>query len=119
MVHPFRQLLLGLLVWCALAAPDDASAQGLSEHDVKAAFLINFARFTEWPDGAFSATSSSFVIGIAGDEFLRQAVEGLSGRGKAISGRALKTRHVKDIADLAEIQICTSATRRLLASRIH
>ena len=40
------------LTLCLLAAwVPDMTAQRLSEHEVKAAFLFNFARFTEWPGG--------------------------------------------------------------------
>ena len=36
------------------------------EYPIKAAFLINFARFVEWPGDAFASPTSSFVIAVAG-----------------------------------------------------
>lgn len=89
-------------------------AQNATTGEVKAAFLYNFARFTEWPADAFDDPAAAFVIGVAGDEVLRQTVEHLT-RGKAISGRALRTRHVKETQDVPGVQILfiggTSASR--------
>jgi len=36
------------------------------EYEVKAAFLLNFAKFVEWPAKAFADSKSPFVIGIVG-----------------------------------------------------
>jgi hypothetical protein len=36
-----------------------------SEYEVKAAFILNFAKFVSWPDSAFEDDSAAFVIGIA------------------------------------------------------
>ncbi|MGH7979673.1 MAG: YfiR family protein, partial [Limisphaerales bacterium] len=47
--------------------PGKADAQTVSrEYPLKAVFLLNFARFTEWPSDAFESTNSPFVIGILG-----------------------------------------------------
>ncbi len=44
-----RLLLQGLLGWAALGLGASAWGQGLPEYRLKAAFLYNFAAFTEWP----------------------------------------------------------------------
>lgn len=61
---PFT-VLLALVLSTVLCAP--SSAQGPSEHQVKAAFLYNFANFVEWPVSALDDTSS-IVIGILGED---------------------------------------------------
>jgi len=38
------------------------------EYDLKAALLLNFARFVEWPATAFANASTPIVIGILGDD---------------------------------------------------
>jgi hypothetical protein len=43
-----------------------AQTNQLSEYQIKAAYLLNFTRFVEWPTNAFPKTNSSFVIGVAG-----------------------------------------------------
>jgi hypothetical protein len=37
-----------------------------SEYQVKAAFIYNFAKFVEWPPGAFPNTNSPIILGILG-----------------------------------------------------
>ena len=57
------------LAFATLAGPAPARANQdtlLREYDVKAAFLYNFITFTEWPDSAFAAPDSPFVIGVLG-----------------------------------------------------
>lgn len=95
----------GLLVMAlALCLTGPAVAQRATVGGAKAAFLYNFARFTEWPETAFSTSSSPFVIGVAGDEGLRAAVDTVV-KSKAVDGRALKTRNVKNAKDLADVQM--------------
>ena len=46
--------------------------QTASEYQIEAAYLYNFAKFTEWPKQSLPDGPSSLVIGIVGgdDEFL-------------------------------------------------
>ena len=53
MLRPLRKLLAwGMISF--LAAVTVAAAADLGEYQVKAGFLFNFAKFTEWPDSARS-----------------------------------------------------------------
>jgi hypothetical protein len=65
-----------------------AQAQGLSEYQVKAAFLYNFARFVDWPA---DSPDSPFVIGIVGDDPFRGALESAV-KGKTVNGRPVLVR---------------------------
>jgi hypothetical protein len=58
-----RLVLIGLLI--AFGCTSFAQ-EGPSEYQVKAAFLYNFAKFVEWPPGAFPDTNSPIVLGILG-----------------------------------------------------
>ena len=88
--------LSGLLACTALLAPLGAwaadSAAAL-EYKVKAGYLFNFAKFIEWPAGAFPSTNSPFVIGVLdGGEaspVLRSLLEG-----KQVNGRLVEVRSV-------------------------
>lgn len=73
-------MLLGLLASSA-AAVDTAR-----EEEVKAAYLVNFARYVEWPDEAFAGDDDPIVIGVLSGEDLASAVRGAS-RSKRIQGR--------------------------------
>jgi len=61
--------ILGLsLIWLALAGSDGrAQATQPTEYQIKAAFLFNFAKFVEWPPGAFVKKTDPIVIGILGE----------------------------------------------------
>lgn len=56
-----------LLFAFLLFAACKSSAQSVShEYPLKAVFLLNFARFTDWPTNAFPSQDSPFVVGILG-----------------------------------------------------
>src|ERR1700732_1429930 len=57
-------LMVGAFV-CTIAA---AQSDQPGEYDVKAAFLFNFTKFVEWPEGSFGDPAAPIVIGIIGDE---------------------------------------------------
>ena len=52
---------LGLILRSALAAMEPL------EYQVKAAFLLNFTKFVEWPAAAFAAADSPIAICILGE----------------------------------------------------
>lgn len=71
-----------LVVLCLLALAFAARAAPPAEYRLKAAFLLNFAEFVEWPHGAFASADAPLVICVIGvDPFgdaLDQTVEGES-----------------------------------------
>src|SRR3954468_9076525 len=62
--------------------------QAFREYQVKAAFVYNFAQFTEWPTDAFPSTNSPLVIGVFGknpfDDFLKETVQNETLRGHPV-----------------------------------
>ncbi|MGH8022009.1 MAG: YfiR family protein, partial [Limisphaerales bacterium] len=64
-----RPMLTCCLLGAALAFQlSEARAQSVSrEYPLKAVFILNFARFTDWPTNAFASRTAPFVIGILGD----------------------------------------------------
>ena len=78
-----------------LCAP--SSAQSPSEHQVKAAFLYNFANFVEWPSSALDDTSS-IVIGILGEDPFGQAFTPFENR--TVKGHPLRIIHSKLLQEL-------------------
>ena len=105
-LNPLRRLGIRLLAAaaCVSGLTQSVDVQNVTTGEVKAAFLYNFARFTEWPNTAFSSAASPFSIGIASDEALRQTVERVIS-GKVVGGRTLTTRIVRDAKDVADIQM--------------
>jgi hypothetical protein len=60
--------LLGLLLVMLTASSIASGDAALTEYQVKAAFLVNFAQFIEWPDGTFTAADSPIVVGVLGED---------------------------------------------------
>lgn len=84
-----------LVVAAGLVRLSASSVDGLSEYEVKAAFLFNFTRFVEWPGSAFANDKAPIVIGLFhSDPFgaaLRRVVEGQTVRGRAVEVRVVKS----------------------------
>ncbi len=91
-------LVLALCV-ALLGAIAPATGQGLSEVEVQAGFVYNFARFVEWPPDAHPAKDAPFVIAVLGDPELARALEsGLAG--KRLRGHPVRVVETRELADL-------------------
>jgi hypothetical protein len=80
-----RAFMAGLI--CAAGAASPGFGQAL-EYEVKAAFLLNFTRFTEWPAGAFSSASDPFSVCVAGSDGFAPVVE------RAVQGERVGTHPI-------------------------
>lgn len=88
-----NKLLLLLITFLLSQAPVPALADKISEYTVKAAFIYNFARFTQWPDD-----SNELKVCIYGDDPFGAGIDKLNG--KTTNGRTIKivrTRLIKEI----------------------
>ena len=77
----------------ALGAGTGDAATSL-EHQVKAAFLFNFARFVEWPPDSSRESGDGFVMCVADDDDFAAALD-QSVSGKTIEGRVLRVRRLQ------------------------
>jgi hypothetical protein len=80
----------------------------VSEADVKAAFLFNFAKFVDWPPQVFSRPDSPFTICLLSDPF-NGTLDKLV-RGETLDGHHLVVRRVKSREDFATCQILYFST---------
>jgi YfiR/HmsC-like len=99
-------VILGITVVSLASRPVAAQApvSPLPEYRVKAAFLLSFARFVEWPKEAFDGDTSPFVIAILGsDPFGPELEEAL--RGKTVHGRGLVVRRSSRASELGRCQL--------------
>ena len=79
--------------------PQGAALENGDEYDIKAAFLINFIRFTEWPGDAFAGPNTPLVLVIFGkDPFGRAAFNEVAS--KPVNGRRLEIRRTKNLKDI-------------------
>ena len=99
------------------AGPVGSRAQEttFSEYEVKAAWLLNFARFVNWPTNTFQSLESPIVVGVAGkDPFGRLLEKAFAG--KTVKGRSLVVRHPTTDQELRQCHIVfvsNSERRRL------
>ncbi len=90
----FAPLLLALLM-AALPLKSACAGQPLpTEYEVKAAFIYNFAKFIEWPEGAFDEGGSDLKLCVLGKDPFGPALDAIEG--KAVRGRKVKVRRLRE-----------------------
>jgi hypothetical protein len=110
-------LFLLVLILClsfSFVNPRELHADQLraGEYRVKAAFLLNFANFIQWPDGALA--DDTFTIGVLGQDPFDNAIDSL--KGKTIKGRRVLVRRYDDAEDArqADILFISVSEKRVL-----
>jgi len=88
-----RALVKHLRVAALVILTGMVTAQTPSDGEVKANFLMNFAEFVEWPEGAFASSSAPIIVGVIGQDPLGGELDKLSGR--MVNGRKLEIRRFK------------------------
>ncbi|HEX9781512.1 MAG TPA: YfiR family protein [Opitutaceae bacterium] len=78
--------VLCAIFWIQLA---DASTAAPSEDQVKAAFLLNFPKYVDWPQGSFADASSPIVITVVADKGVENELR-LIADGKTFNGRPMQ-----------------------------
>lgn len=110
-------LALAALLVAAFATAAGQGTSVVSDDALKAAFLYNFAKFTEWPAMPAGAPIVACIVG--DDRIAAALVETV--RGQNIGGHALEVRRVQDGAAWQACQllfISTSETRRSAAGLV-
>lgn len=106
-------LVLGLALFGiggVLRAQNSAAAP---ENQVKAAFLLNFPKYVEWPAEKFATTNSPFVVTVVGDAAIAESLTKMA-VGKTIHGRPVQVNSLTSVSKVTtEGQILfLSATTR-------
>ncbi|HEY1792572.1 MAG TPA: YfiR family protein [Opitutaceae bacterium] len=92
---PPAQRVLRAACLLAAAAVTAFGAGSPSESDLKAAFIYHFTQFVEWPDAAFQADDSPFVIGVLGTDPFGGTLEALV-RGESVARHPIRIRILRD-----------------------
>jgi hypothetical protein len=71
-----------------------AEEQLPADFQVKAAFLINFPKYVDWPADVFAETNSPITVAIFGDENVANEVQHMIGAGRAIGGHPLVLKRI-------------------------
>ncbi len=87
--------LMGLVAAIALLCPCSSRAADQSlEYRVKAAFLLNFTKFIEWPPTAFAQPDSPIAICVMGEDPFGATLD-LMVSGEVVNGRKVVARRIK------------------------
>ncbi|MFA7005495.1 MAG: YfiR family protein [Verrucomicrobiia bacterium] len=76
-----------------------AATPAAKEYEVKAAFLLNFAQYVEWPPAAFPTPDAPIIIGILGDDPFGKALD-QTVRGETIKNRPIAVHRSRQIESL-------------------
>jgi len=80
-----------LLIWAVnLSLVAGISTAGAEEEmpadfQVKAAFLVNFPKYVDWPANIFAETNSPITVAIFGDDNVANEVQNMIGSGRIIA----------------------------------
>lgn len=98
-----RIVALALAALIASSVPPIAHAQTASEYAIKAAYLYNFAKYTEWPDQSLPNATAPIVMGVftGDDEFLDTLK-------KVVAGKSAGTHpiFVRRVTSVEEMSLC-------------
>jgi hypothetical protein len=118
----WRGLAVGSLIFIVLLlSGTGARAQESrpSEYDVKAAFLLNFAKFVEWPTNAFADAQAPLVIGVLNSDPFRGGLQAMVA-GRKIRGRPVTVRilHTPAEATNCHVLFIPAAARKQIPAAL-
>jgi hypothetical protein len=107
-----RSFLAGLALWLAAGAALAQTsvlhpAGGPSEDSVKAAYVLKFLNYVEWPP---SAINGPYVIGVANDDAMLAELQRQSA-GRSINRREVKVRRIAADEPLGGVQVLFAGGR--------
>lgn len=92
----WRLALALVFVWMLLAPTRaQAALSAPRESTVKAAFLMKFGTFVDWPPEAFRRPDDPMVIGILGDDAVHADLEQLA-QGRSVKGAPIVVRRLRE-----------------------
>lgn len=108
-------LLGGLAEAGRAAEPAAGDASRVREYKIKAAFLLNFMQFVEWPAPVATNRETALILGICGEDPFGSTLDDTV-KGETVRGHPLvikRTRRAADLADCHLAFICQSEKDRL------
>jgi hypothetical protein len=104
-------MALAGLMPLAGATPTWAQENPPVEYQVKAAFLLNFAKFVEWPPEAFKSEKTPIALCVFRYDPFGSALDEVI-RGKTINNRELLARRITELPDLKACQLVFVSNRQ-------
>lgn len=101
-----RAALAALAVVLLLVSSEGTRAQaqdGTGEYLLKSAFLFNFAKFVEWPDGTFATNSTPLTMCVLGHDPFGSNLDTIAN--KTIKGRTLTIKRLRSVDGIKDCQL--------------
>ena len=86
-------MTIALLLWVSASLP--GFCQGVSDEQVKAAYLYSFAKFIEWPAASFQTPSTPFQFCVVNNRSFQAELD-RTVKGKSVAGRTIAVLSVLD-----------------------
>lgn len=101
--HRFWYAVVAVLL-CHTTLLGQNNHREFSEYEIKAAFLIKFIKFVDWPESTFADAQDPIVIGVVGKDPFGRHLQDLV-EGKTIKSRPVRIRHFRDYLSISECQV--------------
>lgn len=101
---PVTTLLCVLSLLLGFPGRGVAQAKQLSEYQLKAVYLFNFAKFIEWPAGTFAGESAPVVFAVVGVDPFESILEDTL-EGKKVGSRPIVIKRFKEVPDIGPCHI--------------
>jgi hypothetical protein len=112
----FRRTSIAWLLASVFIATS-ALARAAEEYQVKAAFLLNFTKFVEWPEAAFQDGHSPLAICILGEDPFGNTLSEMV-KGEAVNGHELAIQRIRRAPRSKECQVLFVAKSEKDSARI-
>ena len=96
--------MVAVCIMVSIAPNAHAKPPSAGEYQLKAVFLYNFAKFTEWPAESFADARSPIIIGILGKDPFGATIDQAI-KGKTVKGRKLAIKRFEKIEDVKACHI--------------
>lgn len=110
------------VVLSLLAGTLGTMAQGdvALDYQVKAAYLLNFPKYIDWPAGAFAETNSPIIVDVFGDADVANEFAAMIEGGKAVDGHPIVLKRITKVEEITnDCQILfVAASEKPLVSAI-
>lgn len=81
----------------AAFASEDSNQPAIREYPIKAAFIYNFIKFTDWPEKKIADSNEPIILGIIGDDPFGDAFEPV--KDKQVTGRKVLIERFKSFEE--------------------
>jgi hypothetical protein len=109
-------VLVGAAVQMCSLTRTFAAEPTAEEYQVKGAYLLNFAKFVEWPPQAFKGPADAIMICVIGQNPFGPALDAAA-RGVLVSNRPISVRQIADGQQATQCPIAFASVSERKSSR--